>query len=688
MQPAAIPIAPTCRRAAILFVIGLYPTLLSAQPPRPDSARAHRHEAPSAPPALTLVLTREEIRETPAQTLDDLIRTIATVNLPAQGSLIADPATATISMRGLAGNGVLVLVDGVPLNDSYFGTVNWLKIPVERIERIEIVHGAGTARYAAQAVAGVVLVTTRRPAANGFELQAAFGSYLAANSNPYRRGRNHNTGRANLLASAGLAGNARVTVHANFTGTKGFWLARGGDESFTTLSSTTAGARVDLAPSPRSAAFATINAAAMLPHTVAPATDVSELTLRRKDTRAVDAAAGLTLREVAGGTLESMAVFSDTRRWRTAGYYGDPSDRTATRDGSASVTWSRDLDVNQRAFHLSAGSDVRAISSSTTLRADSALPFQPGTRVSADGASRMAGAYGQMLLAVSERVMLRAALRINGFHSTAWQYATSEAVTATVPARTRGWFSPTVGLSYAVRPGWTIRGSAYAGSNPLVHADLSPLRSVGREPRGLRPERVRGGEVGAEVRRGAFVLGASVFQQNLKDGVTGSGTEFDFSLENGEARRSRGVEMAGEWSPRQSLVVRASHTYLSAIVTANPFETEGFEFFSLVGIRDQNVPIHSIAASLRGRLSMGAQALVRGRYQSRYAPLPGFGLIQPAPFAVFDASLMLPLAREFELWIRGENILNRRYGVDLFVENYGAAAPSLLTVGLQLTPRR
>ncbi|MFL5539739.1 MAG: TonB-dependent receptor plug domain-containing protein, partial [Longimicrobiaceae bacterium] len=67
----------------------------------------------------------------------------------------------TASIRGSAADEVLVLVDGVALNDPVTGEADLSAVPAGTIERITVLPGARTARYGARAVAGVVLIETR-----------------------------------------------------------------------------------------------------------------------------------------------------------------------------------------------------------------------------------------------------------------------------------------------------------------------------------------------------------------------------------------------------------------------------------------------------------------------------------------------------------------------------------------------
>jgi len=63
-------------------------------------------------------------------------------------------------VQGL-GSRVLLLVDGVPANQGDRGGINWDLVPLQDVERVEIVKGAGSALYGSAALGGVVNVITR-----------------------------------------------------------------------------------------------------------------------------------------------------------------------------------------------------------------------------------------------------------------------------------------------------------------------------------------------------------------------------------------------------------------------------------------------------------------------------------------------------------------------------------------------
>jgi len=73
-------------------------------------------------------------------------------------------STPNIRVRGFKGDQyTLVLIDGQPLNDAYTGGVEWGMLPVEDIERIEVIRGAGSALYGGNAMGGVINIITKIP---------------------------------------------------------------------------------------------------------------------------------------------------------------------------------------------------------------------------------------------------------------------------------------------------------------------------------------------------------------------------------------------------------------------------------------------------------------------------------------------------------------------------------------------
>jgi len=114
-------------------------------------------------PANVTVITREEIQRSNAQTVIDLTR--SEVGVVAR-DFYGTGKTASVDIRGFGETGplnTLVLVDGRRGNEIDLSGVDWTQIPLDQIERIEIVRGAGSVLYGDNAVGGVINIITKKP---------------------------------------------------------------------------------------------------------------------------------------------------------------------------------------------------------------------------------------------------------------------------------------------------------------------------------------------------------------------------------------------------------------------------------------------------------------------------------------------------------------------------------------------
>lgn len=87
-------------------------------------------------------------------------------------------AVSSIAVRGGKGNETLVLIDGQPINNPQGGDVDVSSIPLADTERVEILSGASSALYGADAAAGVVNVITSEPSGSPeFRFKSSYGTY-------------------------------------------------------------------------------------------------------------------------------------------------------------------------------------------------------------------------------------------------------------------------------------------------------------------------------------------------------------------------------------------------------------------------------------------------------------------------------------------------------------------------------
>src|SRR5512139_2186017 len=180
-----------------LFVMAIFCTLASV----PFSLRAQEQEVTLGEvvvtgtrdlqeirkiPANVTVITQEEIQRSNAQTVIDLTRSEVGVVVR---DFYGTGKSASVDIRGFGETGplnTLVLVDGRRVNEIDLSGVDWTQIPLDQIERVEIVRGAGSVLYGDNAVGGVVNIITKRPD-KPFSVQAegvagSYGSGSAAGS--------------------------------------------------------------------------------------------------------------------------------------------------------------------------------------------------------------------------------------------------------------------------------------------------------------------------------------------------------------------------------------------------------------------------------------------------------------------------------------------------------------------------
>lgn len=114
------------------------------------------------------VITAAQIARSQAGSVQELLRGGAGVNVGNAGG--AGKAT-NLFLRGTESDHVLVLIDGIKVGSASLGTAAFQDLPVEEIERIEIVRGPRSHLYGSEAIGGVVQIFTRR---GGGELAPRF----------------------------------------------------------------------------------------------------------------------------------------------------------------------------------------------------------------------------------------------------------------------------------------------------------------------------------------------------------------------------------------------------------------------------------------------------------------------------------------------------------------------------------
>ena len=126
------------------------------------------------------IIDKDAVRESPAVVVDDVLRQIPTFSLFTRASsLSSHPTSQGVSLRGIGPSGVsrtLVLNDGIPENDPFGGWVYWTRVPLESVDRIEVVDGPSSSLYGNYAMGGVINILTAHPERRTIEVTPQYGN--------------------------------------------------------------------------------------------------------------------------------------------------------------------------------------------------------------------------------------------------------------------------------------------------------------------------------------------------------------------------------------------------------------------------------------------------------------------------------------------------------------------------------
>jgi len=153
-------------------------------------------------PAPAYVITKEEIEMSGARSTQEVLDRVPGVNGLRNSS--ASVLDKSVVVRGLTSE-VLLLVDGIPFMTSSYGTdsmgspFDLRTVPLESIERIEVVKGASSAIYGSNAAGGVINIITKKG------MEKSGGTLLV-------EGGNHGWFRGSLRGTAVLSDDVKVTV--------------------------------------------------------------------------------------------------------------------------------------------------------------------------------------------------------------------------------------------------------------------------------------------------------------------------------------------------------------------------------------------------------------------------------------------------------------------------------------------
>jgi outer membrane receptor protein involved in Fe transport len=646
----------------------------------------------SETPASVVVLSRETLENTAAQTVDDALRQIAGFQLfRRSSSKTSNPTTQGANFRGLSGSGASrasVTLDGVSVNDAFGGWTYWSRIPKTSIKQIETLRGGASSLYGDAALSGAINLQTKSFAEKPifrFETSAgtqktfegsAFGAFgvrgwnLSGSLDAFRTGGYipiDETERGAVDANANSRyQNAFLTVEKRF-----------GDTDFVQDTETPQffeNARIFL----RGNYFVERRDNGTL--------------LTDNQTRFRQTVFGADFGNDRFGAFEFRAAIEKQIYDQTF---------SAISNNRNTETLSRIQRVPSQAtsasLFLARAFSNHAVSASGEFR--DARGTSDETIFVNSRASSLVGAGGrEQTVSVSARDFWRVSDKLNlsfGARFDRWtnadalsatrNVATNQTTVVNFPDRSENAFSPRVAALYQLNRNFSVYGSFSKSFRAPTLNELYRAFRVGNvltlANENLQAERADNYETGVNFTgfsrrvnvRGNFFV-AEVSRPIFNITLSSNANLITRQRQNVGATRSRGLEVDAEYAPRQDLHFSASYLLVDSRVTDFPANAD------LIGKRLPQVAGQQLNFQIfyrpPSRFSVGAQARISGAQFE-----DDTNALRLRPFFTLDA-LAAYRFNKFEIFAAIENVFDNRYDIGL-TPNRTVAAPRFARVGLR-----
>jgi outer membrane receptor protein involved in Fe transport len=677
---------------SVLFLLTVAPALAQPGTETVTVTATRTATALSDVPESISVVSAEQIAATPAQGLDDILRNLPGMTLNNIGPNVGHPTAYNESMRGLptTETRMLVMVDGVPVNDPFFGYIQWNRIPLDNIDHVEVVRGGGSPLWGNTAMGGVVNVITKAPQIDQLEVSAAGGSYAGYNSSLY--GAYH--------ASDWLT----LSLNAALTGTQGYQTTPTSWTSFGSLNlrspvymptsnqARNAGLRGDFTLAPDAKGFFDL--------TYGEDEQILSTPIGLDKQRIWTYSGGLTKSFGDGASLEVTFTHDDNNFVTNNPHlltftteYNSNIHTTTASDNGASLIFMQQWDGWLRRVNI--GGDIHQISGH-----DLANYYAPSGQLAAP---TIVGGGDQLFLAGFAQAQLMPLDALEILANLRYQYyQSSNGIDtfppgfAAIPDVNKYRFTPRVDARYRLNDELALRSAYYQSFraptlDQLYRTYADTTAGIFEGDPFLKPETLEGEEVGMDYNlpglRSQFTLYTSkitnlITQRNLDPSefpdILGVDCGFDpvaFTFLsctrniNAASAMARGFEAEATWQIGGGFSSEWTYTYADSHYTANPVDP------TAVGSRLEGVPMHNASASLTYADDSGWRATTVLRYISKsYGDAhPEDGLIQNAHFVV-DVSGSYPLSRSIEAFVQAQNLFDTRY-----IASNGGGAPILGT---------
>ena len=676
---------------------------------------ASRSETPiEEMPLHTTVVTQEQIRQSSAQTVDQLLRDIPGMNFTAVPAALSDPTGHQAKMRGLGNAKVLMLLDGVPLHDPFYLTTQWFKVPVSNIERIEVLRGANSSLWGNMAVAGVVNIVTKRRGANSGEVQISTGSM--------------GTFDISVSRDVVLSERIHMNVAADVFHTEGYqttpetYLYRYPQKRSTRAENRNAVITVFAQPT------ADLSGYLRLGYHVQDQVISYQLgrNLQKSPDIAAHAEQRLPNRRRVEANVWSQYVQFDKFNGNSCYYQGGTTCLTSNsaaltpdkvngnvvqfytqqgiqryRESGASLLYSSH--PSPLFYGFVAGFDYRRLSASDTelFYNTPVSPSAPQGRFDSttmgEGRQTFDGLFSQLKIAPLAALGLTLSGRVDryeiGGRKNLRTLANGTVAGGNLPASSKTAFDPSLAARYALTEAVSLRAAAYKafrapGFNNLTRTFGTGTSTTIANP-DLVPENLHGWEAGADFRHAGLTLGGTYFLYNISDMIAtftaragsaplqvqvicggaalptcGGSARYYTNDQDGQAH---GVELIANWQASRQLMVDGFATHTDTYLTRH-----GSIVTDPIGVQLAGVPKNMAVVGLTWK-SGGAW---RGRVQARYTgPMlldttSGSGVrFGQGGTTVWDATLNYQWKRNVSMFARINNVFDRRYSEGTYAVN-------------------
>lgn len=178
---------------------------------------------------LIQMLTAKDIENSPAQSVNDLLKTIAGVDVRQRGGF---GVQTDIGINGGNEDQLTVLLNGVNISNPQTGHLTMdLPVSINDIERIEVIEGGASRVYGASAFSGVINIVTKSQATNGISADINGGSYgtFGANGNI-----NLHSGKFTNFISGGWTQSDGASANSDFKKGTAYWNEKFDNDYFST----------------------------------------------------------------------------------------------------------------------------------------------------------------------------------------------------------------------------------------------------------------------------------------------------------------------------------------------------------------------------------------------------------------------------------------------------------------------